>query len=41
MRKPIIPLLQEHVLGGVYIVVNFLSPVIFYLSFVFGYGNVC
>ena len=41
MRKPIFPLLQEHVLGGVYVVVNFLWQVIFYLSFVFGYGNVC
>ena len=41
MRKPVFPLIKEHVQGGVYVVVNFLSQVIFYLCFVFGYGNVC
>ena len=35
MRKTVFTLLQEHVLGGVYVVVNFLPLVIFYLSFVF------
>ena len=38
MRKSVFPLLQEHLPGGVYVVANFLSQVIIYLSFVFGYG---
>ena len=36
MRKPVFPLIKEHVQGGVYVVLNFLSQVIFYLSLFLG-----